>query len=154
MDQKSLIDPALMESLGLEFDPKREARRLRAKAYSAAYYQEHKQQALISSRAWKAAHPELVKGYAKKARDSNRPNYRRISRNWQRKSAATLTDGYVRGVLRNQATKRFGRSLPMASFPQELVEAKRAELLLARKIKNRKLKHKGTHESQETQKPA
>ena len=150
MDQKSLIDPALMESLGLEFDENYEAKLAKRRSY----YAENRAAILATDLRWRKRNRDKLRTQNQARRDADRRGYRKRQRKSMRKASATLSDSYVKLVLSMNARYAFGRSPPVSEFPKELVEAKRAELLLKRKLQNRKLKHKGNHESQETSNPA
>ena len=130
----SLIDPALMASLGLEFDPKREARLEAVRKYKQTYYQEHKARHDAYTRQYKKDHP----GYGKKAKKKYRARHRKAVRAGIRKAYERnrdgLTDSYVSGLLSTAHGKGAGGRPPRAAFPKELIDAKRAELLLKRKL--------------------
>ena len=150
MDQKSLIDPALMESLGLEFDENYEAKLAKRRSY----YAENRAAILATDLRWRKRNRDKLRARDQARRDADRGGYRKRQRKSMRKACAALSDTYVKLVLSMNAKYAFGRSPPTSVFPQELIEAKRAELMLKRKLQKRKLKHKGTHESQETPNPA
>ena len=150
MDGKRLIDPALMESLGLEFDPKHEARLAKRRSY----YAENRTAILATDLRWRERNRDKLREQDQARRDADRRGYRKRQRKSMRKASAILSDSYIKLVLSMNAKYAFGRSPPTSEFPRELIEAKRAELMLKRKLQKRKLKHKGTHESQETPKPA
>ena len=154
MDGKRLIDPALMESLGLERDDSAEAKLERRRQGCRRYYRAHKKAILARTNGWRRAHRKESREYYAKYRKANRSLCRKKGRTYARKASAELSDYHIRIVLKNLCRKRYGATPPSNVFPAELIEAKRAELMLKRKLQKRKLKHKGNHESQETPKPA
>ena len=83
-------------------------------AYRAKRLAQHRQPNPDTLRKWRLSHPELVAAYKKKFRT---------------KESIEVTDAYVRHLLSSH-----GSSIPMSDWPQELVDLKRVQVQLKRKV--------------------
>ena len=156
MDQKSLIDPALMESLGLEFDPDYEIKRRKNAARCMAYYKGHVEKNREAKRRRRlVTHIAQERRAASLYRRQRLSDYRKWSREYQARGRASLNDSYVRATLTNKFRK-CGAKFSYAVVPPGLVEAQRESLALKRSLKSMKQNNesKETNESQETSNPA
>ncbi len=81
------------------------------------------------SRRWEELHPERVK--------FNKKKYRPIIRLIETKNRNELADSYLIKVIREQ----FDFQLQTIDIPKELIELKRASIILKRKIKNNEQTH-------------
>ena len=88
-----------------------EAARLKVRQYKERYRENVK----INKRRWLDENPERVRAYCNE-------------------QTAKLTDAYVRSKLATDHKKR--RTLSATEIPQELVELKRIQILIKRKLKN------------------
>lgn len=109
---------------------------------AANKYRVENREAVLAKRRtrYKAAHDhKIVKGreYAAKRTESGkaaayRKKVRKETRAWSISRSAALTDGYVREMLAKNSI------ISAPDFPQELVEVKRLEIKLKRKMRNEK----------------
>ena len=95
------------------------------KAQSRASYRRNAEKARAATSKWREKNPEKVKQMRAKYEGTEKDLARRKHRR------KTLTDSYVR----EQIVRRSSRKI---DIPAELIEAKRLQLLIARKIKENK----------------
>jgi len=102
----------------------KEQRRARDKEY----YAKNREQILAYQAEWQRANPDKCREYSQK--NLAKPGVRERSVARAKHTRNTLTDGYVRTVL------SFRTILEPEDVPQDMVEAKRVQLQIKRKIKN------------------
>ena len=108
----------------------RQNSRPRARERAKEKYWEDPEAARLKVRQYKAANKEIVKVKKKEWNQLNRPYLRTYYNNMTEQ----LSDSYIRNKL--AANHKRERTLRSGDIPQELVELKRFQLLLRRKLKN------------------
>lgn len=98
----------------------------RCKEIGRRYYAENKDKAKATTKKWRDEHPDKVKSTTIKYREAHRENNRDSVKRWIAKNP-------LRNCLMAQLLH-----LPVHAIPLELIEAKRANLMLKRLIKESK----------------
>lgn len=123
-----------------EKERSRQYRRLhpqRVKEYTKKYCADNPERRRETDRRYKRLHPDLIIDRQKKYGAANRKRlneYRRqvFKRCPEKKASNTLPDSYIKLLLRRNS------QLTSAQIPQELIELKRVQLQITRKLKETK----------------
>ena len=75
------------------------------------------------SRAWRRANPDADKRYRDKTKDKRSAMFRQMVRN--------LDDKYIKHLF-----TKGGATIPKSEIPQALIEAKRLQILIKRRVKD------------------
>jgi len=105
----------------------------KAKAQKKRYHAKHPEKQEEKKKRWRANNPEKWKAQLKRRREAKKardPEKYEAERKAQKQRARErLTDGYIKSLMVN------ANSLRRKDIPQELVDAKRLQLMITRKIK-------------------
>lgn len=105
------------------------------KKYMRTYYLAHKDEIDARVRLWHKEHPEESRARSKRWRETH-PEQKRISaREFAKNLRGNLGDSYIKQIF-NRGKKGNDR---LNSIPQELIEVKRLQLLINRKIRDENL---------------
>ena len=100
-------------------------------------------QAKLRKREWNKKHPEKARETSRKWRNNNRDKANALSVEWVKKNPDkqtfmqarlrnNLSDGYVKQQIKRQT------GIPTANIPDDIIELKRLQIKLNRKIKQKK----------------
>lgn len=102
------------------------------KAYFKGYYLKHKDEICSRAAAWRKDNPEYAKAISKRWRKNHPDSHRDSTRAHATKQRDTLGDSYIKQILNNRK-KGVNR---IHNIPAVLIELKRLELLIKRRIKD------------------
>lgn len=105
----------------------------KAKAQKKRYHAKYPEKQEEKKKRWRANNPEKWKAQLKRRREARKARdpekYEAERKAQKQRERERLTDGYVRTLLVN------ANSLSRKDIPKELIDAKRFQLLITRKVK-------------------
>lgn len=104
------------------------------KANDAKYYQENKDRIEARKKQYRANNKEKIKRQKRKYYAKNQERMRAEKNKRFKKQSETLSDGYVRHIIKNSASWQF----EINDVPDELVQATRLKIQFERKLKSLK----------------
>lgn len=102
------------------------------KAYMRSYYLAHKDEIDTRVKSWAKQHPEEARLRRAKWRESHREQHRESARSFATKVRTELRDGYIKQIFNNS----IGNKNNTVEIPKELIEAKRLQILIKRRVKD------------------
>ena len=110
----------------------RQANNEKMKQYNKQYYQANNEKMKERQKQYRQANNEKMKQYNKQYRQANKEKIKEQRKQYRQDDRNKLADSYIKDLIRNQTNGM----LKAKDIPQELIELKRNNIILKRKIKD------------------
>jgi hypothetical protein len=102
------------------------------KEYNKKYYLEHSEKSKARASLWRKENPEYAKAISRAWREAHPEQKKLSAREYAKKQRAKLSDSYIKAIFNHS----IGGSIVVNNIPKELIEAKRLQILINRRIKD------------------